>query len=124
METIMFALTSIAIGLLFSIPGVTLGYWLKKKNLGTNRSLLTIIFCVTLTFAKRIWVPDLPFHWFVLVLFLSSTLGIYRMDMYWATTSKKINMQNLQNFYPRRKRTVYYEILPLRYRFCSGAEPA
>jgi len=23
-------------------------------------------------------------------------------------------MQNLQNFYPRRKRTAYYEILPLR----------
>jgi hypothetical protein len=25
-----------------------------------------------------------------------------------------INMQNLQNFYPRRKRTAYYEILPLQ----------
>ena len=25
-----------------------------------------------------------------------------------------INLQNLQNFYPRRKRSAYYEILPLR----------
>ena len=89
METIKFALTSLVIGLLFSIPGVTLGYWLKTKNMAPNRSLLTVIFCVVLTFAKRIWVPDLPFHWFALVLLLGSTLGIYRMDLYWATTSKK-----------------------------------
>jgi hypothetical protein len=31
-----------------------------------------------------------------------------------AQSEKIINLQNLQNFYPRRKRTGYYEILPLR----------
>jgi glucan phosphoethanolaminetransferase (alkaline phosphatase superfamily) len=88
-QTTQFILTSLGIGMLFSVPGILLGYWLKKKNIAPNRSLLTIIFCVVLTFVKRIWIPDLALHWFALVLLTGSTLGVYRMDFYWAASPKK-----------------------------------
>lgn len=88
LQIINITITSFGIGILFSIPGVLLGYWLKNKNLAPNRSLLTIIFCVVLTFIKRIWMPDLAIHWFALILLTGSTLGVYRMDMYWAKKSQ------------------------------------
>jgi uncharacterized membrane protein len=88
-QTIQFILTSVGIGMLFSIPGILLGYYLKKNNIAPNRSWLTIILCIISTFAKRIWLPDLSYYWFALFLLLGSTLGIYRMDIHWAITSKK-----------------------------------
>jgi hypothetical protein len=88
-QIIQFTFTSLGIGLLISVPGILLGYWLKKKNIAPNRSLLTIIFCVVLTFVKRIWISDLALHWFALVLLTGSTLGVYQMDIYWAASSKK-----------------------------------
>jgi hypothetical protein len=38
-------------------------------------------------------------------------------------TGRFINLQNLQISDPRRKRTGYYGILPLRVRFCPSVEP-
>ena len=35
----------------------------------------------------------------------------------------QINLQNLQNSYPRSKLMGYFGILPLRVRFCSSVEP-
>ena len=87
-ETIQFVLSSLVIGVLFSIPGILFGYWLKKKNIAPNRWLLTIVFCVILVFVKRIWLPDLSFYWFGLLLIAGSTFGLYRMDFYWATSKK------------------------------------
>jgi hypothetical protein len=89
METAQFILTSLGIGILFSLPSIILGYWLKKKNIAPNRSLLTIIFCIVLTFVKRILTPDLAFHWFALILLIGSTLGVYRMDFYWAGEARE-----------------------------------
>ena len=87
-ELLQFTLITLTIAMLFSVPGILLGYWLKKKQLAPNRSLLTIIFCVVLVFVQRIWLPNLPFYWLALVLLVGSTLGVYRMDLYWATSKK------------------------------------
>jgi hypothetical protein len=88
-QTIQFTLISLGIGISFSVPGILLGYWLKKNHIAPNRSWLSIIYCVVLVFIKHIWLPDLSFHWLALILLAGSTLGIYRMDIYWAITSKK-----------------------------------
>lgn len=87
-EGILFVLSSLVIGTLFSIPGILFGYWLKRKNIAPNRWLLTIVFCVILVFVKRIWLPNLSFYWFGLILVAGSTLGLYRMDIYWAASRK------------------------------------
>lgn len=88
-EIIQFVLVSLLIGVLLSIPGVLFGYWLKKRNIAPNRWLLTIIFCVVLVFAKRIWLPNLSYYWFSLILIAGSALGLYRMDIYWASKKSK-----------------------------------
>ena len=88
-ETVQFTLTTMGIGILFSIPGILLGYWLKKTNRAPNRSWLTIIFCIVLTFIKRIWLTDSSYYGLALILLAGSTLGVYQMDIYWATSSKK-----------------------------------
>lgn len=88
MEAIQFILISLGIGILFSIPGILLGYWLKKKNIAPNRSWSSIIHCLILTFVTRIWLPDAPFFWFAFFLLAGSTLGVYRMDIYWAKRSR------------------------------------
>lgn len=90
-QMIQFALISIGIGTLFSVPGILLGYYLKKKHIAPNRSWLSIIYCVILTFVKRIWLPNAPFGWFVFFLIAGSTLAVYRMDMYRASKNAKIN---------------------------------
>jgi hypothetical protein len=63
-QLILFVLTSIGIGLLFSILGILLGFWLEKNHKAPNRYWLTIILCLVSTFVKRIWLPDLSFFWF------------------------------------------------------------
>jgi hypothetical protein len=83
-EKIHFVLVTLLVGVLLSVPGVLFGSWLKKKNIAPNRWLLTIIFCMVLVFAKRIWLPNLSYYWFSLILIVGSTVGLYRMDIYWA----------------------------------------
>lgn len=87
-EKILFVLSSLVIGIFFSVPGILFGYWLKRKNIAPNRWLLTIVFCVILAFVIRIWLPGLSYFWFGLILVAGSTLGLYRMDIYWAASRK------------------------------------
>ena len=83
-----FVVITLVIGLLYSVPGVLLGYWLEKKYVAPNRSFISISFCVVLVFIQRIWLPNVSFHWLALVLLTGSTLGVYRMDIYWAISKK------------------------------------
>ena len=82
-------LVSVGVGTVLSIPALILGYWLKKTGKAPNRSRLSLLLCIVLTFIKEIWMPGLSYGWFAFLLISGSTLGIYRMDWYWA--SKKTN---------------------------------
>jgi hypothetical protein len=88
-NTITFGLISLGIGILFSIPALVLGHWLKKVHDIPNRFLLSLLFCVVLVFVKRIWLPDLSYYWLALIIVAGSTVGVYRMDIYWAITQPK-----------------------------------
>jgi hypothetical protein len=57
-------LISVGAGVLFAIPAMILGYWLKKIGAAPNRSLLSLGFCIVLTLIKQIWMPDLSDGWF------------------------------------------------------------
>jgi len=85
---IFFVLTSLGIGILYSIPALILGYWLKKHG-KPNRYLLSLLFCIFLTFVKRIWLSDLSYYWLALITVTGSTIGVYRMDIYWTIFKKK-----------------------------------
>jgi len=83
-NAMIFGLISIGIGTLFAIPAIALGYWLHKSHIAPNRFGLSLLFCVVMVFIKRIWFPSLPYGLLGLIAILGSTLGVYRMDIYWA----------------------------------------
>ena len=80
-----FVLTTIIIGISFALPGIILGYWLKRTGKAPNRGWLSLIFCLILVFVKRIWFPELSYLLLGVILILGSTIGVYRMDIYWAS---------------------------------------
>jgi hypothetical protein len=86
---LIFGITTIIIGGLFAIPGIILGYELEKSHKAPNRGWLSLIFCMVLVFIKRIWFPDLSYYLLAIILILGSTLGVYRMDIYWAINRAK-----------------------------------
>jgi hypothetical protein len=86
---LIFGFISIGIGVLFAIPGIILGCWLEKSNLAPNRCWLSLIFCVVLVLIKRIWFPDLSYFILGVLIILGSTVGVYRMDIYWSMVQKK-----------------------------------
>ena len=81
-------LTSIILGFVFAIPSIFLGYWLQKIGKAPNRAWLSIFFCIVLSFIKQIWLSELSWGWFALLVIAGSTLGIYRMDFYWASKNQ------------------------------------
>jgi hypothetical protein len=84
-------LVSIGTGVLFAIPGIVLGFWLKKSGVAPNRSWLSLLFCVVLAFIQQFWLSSLAYGWLALISIIGSTLGVYRMDIYWAI--KQTNAQ-------------------------------
>ncbi len=84
-----FILISLGIGLLLSVPGILLGYSMKKKHVAPNYSWFTTILCIVMVFVKRIWLSDLSFYWLTLFLVAGTTIGMYRIDIYRFITSKK-----------------------------------
>lgn len=88
-NTVISTLTSIGIGTLFAIPGIILGYWLKKAGIAPNRAWLSLIVCVALALIRQFGVPSLTYGWLALISIAGSTLGIYRMDIYEAATQEK-----------------------------------
>jgi hypothetical protein len=84
-----FILVSLGLGILFAIPGILFGFWLRKLDIAPNRYYLVIPFSVFFVFIKRIWFSELSIAWFALILITATTLGIYRMDLYWATRQGK-----------------------------------
>lgn len=89
LQTIEDVLITIGIGLLYSIPSILLGFWLEKKQIAPNRYLLSIIMCVILCLALRFFdSADLLTVWVALLFITGSTVGIYRMDIYWAIKRK------------------------------------
>ena len=83
-RTFIFILNSIGIGLLFSIPGIIIGFWLEKNKCAPNRYRLSILFCIVIVGIQRLQFPSLPFHWLALILLIGSTIGVYRRDIFWA----------------------------------------
>lgn len=84
-----FGITTIGIGILFAIPATILGYWLEKSEVAPNRFWLSLIFCIVSVLIKRIWFPDISYYIFGSMIILGSTLGVYRMDIYWAVRQEK-----------------------------------
>ena len=87
-DMLLFGLISLGLGLLFSIPSVVLGFWLERSNIAPNRFWLSLLFCIVLVFVKRIWFPDLSYYWLALIVIMGSTIGVYRMDIYWAINNQ------------------------------------
>jgi hypothetical protein len=90
-EIIVSILISIGIGFLLAIPALTLGYWLGKTGKAPNRSLASLFFCLVMSLVNQFLFTGAPFKWFALLTIAGSTLGVYRMDLYW--TSKDVNKQ-------------------------------
>ena len=86
------SLISIGVGVLLALPALALGYWLQKTGRAPNRSWFSLFFCLVFAFIKQIWLPGLSYSWLALILIAGSTLGVYRMDIYWA--SKNANNSN------------------------------
>ena len=89
-NTIISILTSIGIGTLFAIPGIILGYWLKKAGIAPNHSWLSLLVCVALALIRQFWVPSLTYGGLALISIAGSILGVYRMDIYQAATQEKL----------------------------------
>jgi hypothetical protein len=77
-------LISIGTGVLFAIPAIVLGFWLKKAGIAPYRSWLSLLFCVVLAFIRQFWLLNLAYGWLALLSVIGSTLGVYRMDIYWS----------------------------------------
>jgi hypothetical protein len=92
-EKILSILISIGVGFLLAIPALILGYWLGKTGKAPNRSWASLFFCVVMSLVNQFLFPGTPFRWFALIAIAGSTLGVYRMDMYWASkdASKQTN---------------------------------
>jgi hypothetical protein len=84
-EKILSILISIGVGFLLAIPALILGYWLGKTGKAPNRSWASLFFCVVMSLVNQFLFTGAPFKWFVLLTIAGSTLGVYRMDMYWAS---------------------------------------
>ena len=92
-ETIVSILISISVGILLAIPALILGYWLGKTGKAPNRSLASLFFCIAMSLVNQFLFTGTPFKWLALIAIAGSTLGVYRMDMYWASkdASKQAN---------------------------------
>ena len=90
-EIIVSILISIGVATFLAIPALTLGYWLGKTGKAPNRSLASLLFCIVMSLVNQFLFTGAPFRWFALIAVAGSTLGVYRMDMYWA--SKDANKQ-------------------------------
>jgi hypothetical protein len=82
-------LVSVVLGALFAIPGIILGFWLKRTQLAPNRSWLSLTLCIVLAVIQQFWLPNLTYFWLALISVVGSTLGVYRMDIYWAINQTK-----------------------------------
>jgi uncharacterized membrane protein len=86
---IAFVLIPVGIGALLAIPAIALGYWLEKCHAAPNRSWLSLLFCIAMMLIKGIWFPSVPYLVVAVIAILGSTLGVYRMDIYWAIKRDK-----------------------------------
>ena len=88
-STIIFGLTSLGLGIFFAIPAIVLGFWLERVHSMTNRFWLSMLFSIVLVFVKQIWLPELSYYWLALIVIAGSTVGVYRMDIYWAVNQSR-----------------------------------
>ena len=79
-----FSLISLGYGLLFALPGICVGIVLERYKIAPNRLWMVLVTSVLFVFIKRIWFENLSYSWFALILIAGTTIGIYRMDIYWA----------------------------------------
>lgn len=83
-DFLVFGITSLGLGVLLSIPGLILGYLLEKSQVSPNRYWLSLIFCTALVLLRRVWFPEISNVLLGIIVIIGSTLGVYRMDIYWA----------------------------------------
>ena len=89
LETLAFIVTSLLIGVVFSLPGIAFGHYLEKRQVAPNRFVLVLIFSTLLVFLKRIWLNDLPYILLAIIIVLGTTAGMYKMDFYWSMKTDK-----------------------------------
>ncbi len=78
------ALITVGLGALFTVPAVLLGFWLQKTRKAPNRWIASGLMSVAVVLFKLLWVAGMPYGFFVFLIVLASTLGVYRMDIYWS----------------------------------------
>ena len=82
--TLISILSSVAMGILFALPGIYFGSYLEKKKIATNRPLTVLAFSVFFVFFRQIWYPQLPYIVLAVIIILGTTMGLYKMEIWWA----------------------------------------
>jgi len=77
-------LNTLAIGLIFTIPGVLFERWLVTNGVVRDRTRDMIIVVFSIVFIRQMWYPSLSWWYFALFLLLGMTLGVNRADL-WTT---------------------------------------
>ncbi len=85
---ILFMLTSIGIGILFAIPGIAFGSFLEKHQIASNRIRDVLATSVFFVLFRQVWYPQIPYIWLALAIILGTTMGLYRVEIFWAMKSK------------------------------------
>jgi hypothetical protein len=83
MDLLRLTILALGGGFLLAMPGIIIGYCLQKKRKLANRAGFSLFFCIVLVLIREIWLPNLSFSWLALISIAGSTLGVYRMDIYW-----------------------------------------
>ena len=81
MDTFLFILSTITIGLLCSIPSLVLGYWLDKKGFAAFQPYLTPFLFIGVLFWMRLAAPNANLVFFICWLILFSP-AIYSQDLW------------------------------------------
>ena len=84
MNTVLFIVSTVGLGLFCSIPGVLIGKILSRKGIAKDQSILVIISDILGVFLARLVVPDAPLIYIVALFLIISPLGVCRHDL-WTT---------------------------------------
>jgi len=84
LDTLIFASSTLLLGILCSIPGVIAGRLLASNGIARDTSFWLIAVNIAGLFLERLLFPALPIGWLIAMHTLLSPLGIYRHDL-WTT---------------------------------------
>ena len=84
MNTVLFIVSTVGLGLFCSIPGVLTGKILSRKGIVRDRTILVISSDIFGFFLARLVVPDAPLIYIVVIFLIISPLGVHDYDL-WTT---------------------------------------